>query len=269
MRLILILVAALVALTGCGKSDDQQLVLTGSSTVAPIMSEIAKAYEKAHPGVRIDVQTGGSSRGVGDARKGLADIGMASRALKDSETDLIAHTVALDGIGVILHTDNPISELSDAQIVSIYRGEITNWNEVGGVDAPITVVNKSEGRSTLELFLSYFKLENSEIKAQVIIGDNPQGIKTVVGNPNAIGYVSIGAAEYEANQGAPLKLLPMNGVPASIDNVRNGSFPLSRPLNLLTTEEPAGLVKDLIDFALSKDANDIIESQYFVPVARG
>jgi phosphate transport system substrate-binding protein len=245
-----------------------KLVLTGSSTVAPLAAEIGKRFETLHPEVRIDVQTGGSSRGVNDARNGLADIGMASRALKPEESDLQAQTIALDGIGIIVHTANPVTTLDKQQIIDIYTGKIVNWHEVGGDDAPITVVNKAEGRSTLELFLQFFGLKNTDVKPQVVIGDNQQGIKTVAGNPNAIGYVSIGSAEYEAEHGVPVKLLPLAGIAASVDNVRNLSFPLSRPLNLVTQSVPMGLVKNFIDFAHSEQVDDLIAAQYFVAVPR-
>lgn len=245
-----------------------KLVLTGSSTIAPLAAEIGKRFEKQNPGVRVDVQSGGSSRGVNDARNGLADIGMASRSLKAEENNLKSFTIALDGIGVILHKDNPVKTLTDQQVIDIYTGEITNWKQVGGKDALITVVNKAEGRSTLELFLHHYKLKNSDIKPQVVIGDNQQGVKTVAGNPSAIGYVSVGTAEFESGNGSPIKLLPMDGIAATVKNVRNGSFPLSRPLNLVTKTAPQGLAKRFIDFASSKEVYDIVEAQYFVPLAR-
>ncbi|MFQ5741103.1 MAG: phosphate ABC transporter substrate-binding protein [Acidobacteriota bacterium] len=245
-----------------------KLVLTGSSTVAPLAAEIGKRFEMLHPGARVDVQTGGSSRGIADARQGLADIGMVSRALKEDEKDLLAFTIARDGVCTIVHSKNPVTILSNEQVVDIYRGRITNWKEVGGADAPITVVNKAEGRSTLELFLRYFKLKNSAIKAHVVIGDNEQGIKTVAGNPFAIGYVSIGAAEYDATHGIPIKLLPMAGIEPSTETVQNGTFPLSRALNLVTRTAPLGLAKAFLDFALSPDVHDIVRSQYFVPIAQ-
>lgn len=241
-----------------------KIVITGSSTVAPLVSEIGKRFETKHAGTRIDVQTGGSSRGIADARTGVVDIGMVSRELKPEEKDLTPFTIALDGISVIVHKTNPIAALSDAQIVDIYTGKITNWKSVGGKDAPITVVNKAEGRSTLELFIGYFKIKASDVKARVIIGDNQQGIKTVSGNPNSIGYVSIGSAEYDAKEGVPIKLLPMGGVEASTDNVRAGKFPLSRPLNLVVKGKPEGIVKDFLAFAQSKDVNDIVREQFFV-----
>lgn len=245
-------------------ADDNRLTVTGSSTVAPLALEIAKRYEKQHPGVRVDVQMGGSSRGINDARMGLVDIGMVSRALKPTEQDLMAFLVAMDGIGIILHKSNGVKELSDAQIIDIYTGQIRNWKQVGGEDLPITVVNKAEGRSTLELFLHHFVLKNSQIKAQVVIGDNQQGIKTVSGNPGAIGYVSIGTAEYEETRGTPIKLLPMAGQPATVETVAKGHYPLSRQLNLVVKTAPNGLVKDFITFAQSPDVKDLIEAQFFV-----
>lgn len=258
-----------LACLGCSRKEAaQKLVLTGSSTVAPLAAEIGKRFESLHPGVHVDVQSGGSGRGVTDARQGVADIGLVSRALKDDEKDLTPHTIALDGVCVILNRENAVASLNDDQVVAIYTGKITNWKEVGGRDAPITVVNKAEGRSTLELFSHYFKLKNTDIKAHVVIGDNQQGIKTVAGSPDSIGYVSIGTAEYEAGHGSPIKLLPCSGVAASIENVKNKSFPLSRPLNLVTKTAPAGPAKEFIDFAQSEKVHDLVKEQYFVPITR-
>ncbi|MEA5568005.1 phosphate ABC transporter substrate-binding protein [Anabaena sp. UHCC 0399] len=245
-----------------------KLVLTGSSTVAPLAAEIGKRFESEYPDVRVDVQTGGSSRGIADARTGVANIGMVSRSLKDEEQDLQAFTIARDGIGIILHKNNPEKSLSNQQIVNIYTGKINNWQQINGENATITVVNKAEGRSTLELFLGYFKLKNSDIKPSVVIGDNQQGIKTVAGNPNSIGYVSIGTAEFSLNNGVPIKLLPLNGVTATTKNVQNETFPLSRPLNLVTKTQPQGLDKAFIEFAQSPQVHDIVKKQDFVPVSK-
>lgn len=264
-----VLVACIVAgLNSNALADGLKLVLTGSSTIAPLALEIGKRFEKLNPGVRVDVQSGGSTRGVNDARAGLADIGMASRALKPEESDLTAHRIAMDGVGIILHQKNPVKSLSDEQIKAIYTGKITNWQQLGGEDRKITVVNKAEGRSTLELFLHHFQLANPEILAHVVIGDNQQGIKTVAGNVGSIGYVSIGTAEYEEAHGTPIHLLPMAGVPATAANVRDGRFPLSRPLNLVSKGAPNGLAKRFIEFAQSAAVDDLVTAQYFVPLAR-
>jgi phosphate transport system substrate-binding protein len=268
VNLRLVATLALVILSGSSFAADNKLILTGSSTVAPLALEIGRRFETLNPGVRIDVQSGGSSRGIADARSGLADIGLVSRALKPEESDLKAHLIARDGVSVIIHASNPLKVLSKAQIIDIYTGKITNWKTLGGRDQVITVVNKAEGRSTLELFTHYFGLKNEQIRAQVIIGDNQQGIKTVAGNPGAIGYVSIGTAEYEAEAGTPIRLLALDGVPALVANVSNETFPLARPLNLVTKSLPTGLAKRFIDFAQSPAVNDIIKDQFFVAVAR-
>lgn len=262
---------ALLAMAAAGVSSAvcaQQVTVSGSSTIAPLVSEIGKRFEQRHPGVRVDVQSGGSSRGMSDARQGLSQIGMVSRALKADEADLTAIPIAMDGVSVILHRSNTVSTLSDAQIKAIYTGEIRNWKALGGPDRTITVVNKAEGRSTLELFLHHFQLKNKDIRAQVVIGENQQGIKTVAGNPGAIGYVSIGTAEYEAERGTPIRLLPMGGVPATVAQVQAGKFPLSRPLNLVIKGAPSATTRMFIDFAQSKDVHDLVKAQFFVPLAR-
>ncbi len=161
--------ALAAATTGCRAGASTQaprLVVTGSSTVAPLVAEIGKRFE-AREGVRVDVQTGGSSRGVADARQGLADLGMASRALKPEEGDLSSFTIARDGICLIVHRDNPVVELSDEEVAAIFTGTAERWTSVGGADRPITVVHKAEGRSTLELFLEHFGLDNRSVRPSV------------------------------------------------------------------------------------------------------
>jgi len=239
--------------------------LSGSSTVAPLVAELGKAFETRHPAVRINVEMGGSSRGIADARAGLVDIGMVSRALKPDESDLKAHTIARDGIAMIVHSGVPVKELSRERIIAIYTGEMTNWRDIGGEDRAITVVNKAEGRSTLELFLHYTGLKAPQIKASVVIGDNQQGIKSVASIPGAIGYVSIGAAEAAAAEGASIRLLPLGGVEPTMSSVRNGTFPISRPLNLVTKGEPGEVARAFIEFCRSADADATIQELFFVP----
>lgn len=259
-----------VTVSACGPASSAErpdrLVITGSSTVAPLVAEIGKRFE-AMEGVRVDVQTGGSSRGLADARQGLADFGMVSRALKAGEDDLRSFTVARDGIALVVHRDNPLAELSDAQVVAIFTGGLARWSELGGIDLPITVVHKAEGRSTLELFLEHFRIDNRDVKASVIIGDNEQGIKTVAGNPGAVGYVSIGAAEHARDRGVPIRLLPLGGVAATTETVRDGRFPLARPLNLVSRDEPGELARRFVDFARSPAVHDLVRDLSFVPVA--
>jgi phosphate transport system substrate-binding protein len=242
------------------------LVITGSSTIAPLVAEIAQRYEREHPGVRIDVQSGGSARGISDVRGELADIGMVSRKLEGEEQALHAYPIARDGVGLIVNARNPVAALSDAQVAGIYRGEIESWADLGGRDARVVVVHKAEGRATLEVFLAHFRLDNREVQADVIAGENEQAIKTVAGNTDAIGYVSIGTAEADIEHGVPIRLLAAGGVAATLSNVSNGTYPISRPLNLVTRAPAQGLAQAFIEYVRSPAARDVFEAQSFVQV---
>lgn len=254
-------------LTGCGQSTES-LVVTGSSTMAPVMQELAEAYER-DTGLRVDVQSGGSGRGIQDALSGMAHLGMASRDLKEDERSagLISHVIAYDGIVLIVHRDNPLTALDSEQVRAIYTGQQSDWEAFGG-HGPITVINKAEGRATLDLFLEYFGLDNRDIHADLVAGENQQVLKAVASDPNAIGYLSIGTAEYEAEQGAAIRLVRLDGHQPSVDALRRGEYPLSRQLNLVTAGKPSDSVQQLLDYVYSESMAKVIESHYFVPARR-
>lgn len=263
LRYILVLVLVLA----CRRHDPaRQLVLSGSSTIAPVAGELARRFEATHPGVRVDVQSGGSSRGIADARKGLVQIGMVSRALTADERDLTAHTFAHDGIAMIVHRDNPVLAFTRAQLIEIYRGTATDWS-VGGGHGRIVVVNKAEGRSTLELFLAFTGLHAADIRADVIAGENEQVIKTVAGNPAALGYVSIGSAEGAIAAGTPIRLVAIDGHAATRAAVAAGTAPMTRPLNFVTRGPPSELAAAFLAFAATDEAQALIERAGFVPIA--
>lgn len=231
----------------------------------PLMAEVAKSFQSLHPGVRIEVQSGGSGRGITDARTGQADIGAVSRELTDKEGDLFGFPVGRDGICLVVHAANPVNTLTRQQIVAIYTGRVVNWKEAGGDDAPILVLGAEETRSSHELFIHYFSLRNDEIKLQMVLGDNALRVKAIAEHPNAIVYISLGEAERRAEEGAPIKLLPLEGVPATSRSIRNGNYPIYRPLTLVTRELPKGIVKVFIEFALSSQVNDIVAQFDFIP----
>ncbi len=259
-------------LIGCGSESVQgadRVVLTGSSTIAPLVQAAAEAYEGAHPGVRIDVQTGGSSRGINDATKGLNDIGMTSRSLKpDEEPGLNQHVVALDGIAFVVHADNPVTGLTKQQARDIFTGAITNWNQVGGADAAIVVVNRPEGRSELGLVSDYFGLTSADMKADVVGGENQQAVKLVAGNPRAVVYLSVGTAAYESAAGTPIRLLALDGVPATAQEVARGNYPLGRPLVLVTGADTSGVTQSFLDELMSSGLDSLIAEQGFVAPPR-
>lgn len=271
--LALLCVLSAFAIGGCHSQQQLQdgdaltgkLTITGSSTVAPLVAEIAKRFEQLHPNVRIDVQAGGSGKGITDTRLGVSDLGMASRSLKADEADLTAHQIAADGVGLIVHKTNTIETLSKNQVTAIYSDKVNSWADLGGVQENVTVIHKAEGRATLEVFLKYFSIDNTTVKADVIVGDNEHGVQTVAGNQGAIGYVSIGTAEADIKQSVPIRLLPLDGVEANTSNVANGSFPMSRPLNLVSDATPSVLAIEFIRFCQSPEVHDVIKAQYFVP----
>lgn len=248
-----------------------RLTLTGSSTIAPVAQEIATRFEKAHPGVRIDVQTGGSSRGIRDARKGAADIGMSSRHLKaDESSELDSTVIAWDGVAFVVHRENPVAEISQAQLRDVYLGKIMSWSSLGGSDERIVVSNRAAGRSELDLVCDFLEIEPGDIEADIIDGETQQSLKTVINNRKAITYTSVGAAQDAATRGEPLKLLPLDGVEASSNTVQSGKFPLARPL-LLTVKKTgigskkAKLIKAFLEFATDESVADVSIGLGFVP----
>lgn len=280
---LLLAIALLLALIACrddgdARAGDGKLVVTGSSTIAPLVADVAARYEAEHPGVRVDVQTGGSSRGMADARQGLADVGMVSRSPKGGEDDLAWHAIARDGLALIVHASNPVASLDREDVLRIYRGEVGRWSEIdpGLPDAEITVVHKAQGRSTLEVFLDHFGLQDREVQPDVVIGDNQQGIKTVAGNPHALAYVSIGTAEYEAGAGTPIRLVGLGDAEPTTESVADGSYPVARTLHLVTL--PGGgaekgresdLALDFVAYARSRAVHDLVREHFFVPLDPG
>ncbi len=174
---IIALLGAMIIGGGCFDGSEKQngkdasleklqgkIHLTGSSTMAPLVTALGRRFQAMHPGVVIEVATGGSALGIHDVREGTCEIGMVGRALKNDERDLIGLPIARDGVCLILHKDNPVKSLSSEQIIGIYTGKITNWKAAGGNDAPITAINRSEGRAQRELFTHFFEIKNEDFK---------------------------------------------------------------------------------------------------------
>ena len=265
---LIVLYQAVLLLAPCSAAAEKvRISITGSSTLAPLAVEISKRFETLYKDARIDVQTGGSSRGIADARRGLADIGMSSRALYEEEkTGLKTYTVAMDGVTFVTHASNPVTNLSKEQARAIYTGKIKNWKSLGGLDAPITVIERAKGRSEHDLVSKYLGISARDIKADVVAGENQQCVKLVTGNRNALAYLSVGTAEYEAENGTPLKLLALDGVRAASDTVKDGSFPIVRPLIFVTSDKQNVPANQFLDFALSPKVQDLVKGQAFVPV---
>lgn len=243
-----------------------RLVITGSSTLAPLVGAIAERYEQAHAGVRIDVQTGGSGRGVADVRAGRAQLGMISRDLYEEEAELSATPIAQDGVCVIVHADSELDGLTREQARALWTGAVHSWSELGGDDSAPTVVNKAAGRATRSVFAAYLGLEEHELVGDLVIGDNEQGIKTVAGDPQAVGYVSIGAAQRAVDEGVSVRLLAADGVRPSLSNLAQERFPVRRALHLVSVGERSPLAVEFVAYARSSAVHDLVEGLGLVPV---
>lgn len=265
--------------------SQQVIKIRGSSTVQPIVTIAARIYGKKH-NIRIMVEGGGSTKGVQDAGEGLVDIGTASRNLYPEEKkkypNIIAHTIAYDGIAIILNKENPIDNLSSKQIIDIYTGKFKNWKELGGPDRPIKLISKDFGRSTLDLFIEHFKMEVTKkdnlmyyrIKGDrgysetgaIVVGQNSEAIVAVSSDPGAIGYVSIGSAERAERKLGKIKRIKIDGIEASRENVRNKSYPIIRPLNLITKRRPSGHVLGFIEFLFTPQGQNIVKNLDYIPI---
>jgi len=240
-----------------------RLSLAGSTTVQPLAEVLAEAYMDMNPDVVIEVQGGGSSVGVTSAGEGTVDIGMASRAVKDSEMetfpDLQIFTIARDGIAIVTNPVTTPPSLSIAQVRDIFAGEITNFSEVGGPDAPITVVSREEGSGTRAAF-EELVMEHEEEKVitenALLQQSNGQVRTTVSTTPNAIGYLSFGFLDDSTTPVA------IDGVEPTVDNVKNDTYPIARPLNMLTKGEPNDLARSFLEFILSDQGQEIVAEDY-------
>ncbi|MEN3003435.1 phosphate ABC transporter substrate-binding protein [Dehalobacterium formicoaceticum] len=276
--LISVFLVTMLALTGCGNGDqgkEQQpdgqgeqtgalsgrLQLAGSTSVQPLAEELAAAFMEKNPDVKIDVQGGGSSAGVKAAADGVADLGMASRELKDEEkTSVQATVIAKDGIAVVVNTGNAVSDLTMDQVKGIFSGEISNWDQVGGASAPIVVINREEGSGTRGAFEELVLGEEVKFIESAAIQNSTGAVRTAVSSDaNAIGYISMGSLDDS------VKALKVDGVDATEDNVIAGTYKISRPFNFLSKGEPTELAKTFIDWILSAEGQEVVAEE-FIPV---
>jgi phosphate transport system substrate-binding protein len=242
-----------------------KLRFSGSSTIGPLVQSIAKRIRKRHPGFEIEIELGGSSKGIVDAQQGRIDIGMVSRALGAKESQLCSFALARDGVCLIVHGGNPVRSLSQQQVRDIFAGTILTWKEVGGIDAPINVLSRGKTRSEVELFAQFFKLAEKDIRAKGTLEDNADALQAVLDDPLAITFVSLGEAERKQRQGRFFKLLELDGVEASSANVRNGCYAFSRPLVLVMRALPTKTAKAFVEFATSSQVADLIQQHDFIP----
>ena len=282
MVMFIALIAVLsLALVGCGGNDEGngtpgtggdnnneglsgEVIIAGSTSVAPLSEAWKHAFEEQNPDVKITVQSTGSSAGVKAAQEKAADFGASSRALKEEEeaTPITGHIVARDGIAPVVHPDNQVTNLSLDQVAKIFKGEITNWKDVGGADAPIVVVSREEGSGTRGAFEEILGFEGALVANALIGNGTGQVRQTVAGETNAIGYVSLGGLNQQ------VKAVSVDNVEPTLENVIAEKYPIARPFVYITSNEAeqSPQAKAFFDFVMSEEGQKIVEEEGFIPV---
>jgi len=266
LALLLLVPPLASAQTSAGASPPgKPLVVTGSSTMYPLMTDIVRRFGRQNPGVSIDVRSGGSGKGIADLRAGAADIAMVSRQLADDERDLFAFSLCRDGAAIVVHRSNTLKGLSRHQLSELLTGKVTDWKQLGAHAGAINLAWRAESQAIPELILHHLKLAPEQIRSHTTIFENADAIAFVANDRNAITLAALGVAERSVKSGAPIKLLAYEGIPASTRTVRARTYLLSRPLILATRSIPTGLQKRLIDYATSRAVTDSYKKYGFVP----
>jgi phosphate transport system substrate-binding protein len=262
--LIFPMVAALLVATfllvGCSSNITGTITESGSTTVQPLAEKLAGNFTANNPDVKIVIQGGGTAVGIKAADDGTVDIGAASRELTASDPTLVKHLLARDGIAIIVPPSNPVTNLTKDQVIAIFSGNITNWSQVGGQNKSIDVVAREEGSGTRTAFQDLV-MGTTLIKADAILQSSNGALKIAVSSdPQAVGFLSIGYID------SSVKALAMNGVPATEENAKNGTYPVVRPLYFLTKTQPIGIVKDFIDFCTGPDGQKIVAEEGYIAI---
>ena len=287
VTLLLTAVMAASLLSGCGQSGntapaasapaasapaaEQKLTGTvatdGSTSMEKVIGALGEAFEADNSGVTFTYNPPGSGSGIKAVAEGRCDIGLSSRGLKDEEKakGLTGTVLALDGIAIIVHPDNPVADLDLDTIAKIYTGEISNWSEVGGNDVEIVLIGREAGSGTRDGFESITKTKDKCKLAQELTSTGAV-IEAVKNSEAAIGYASFAAV---ANQKG-IKVLKINGFECTEENILAGKYVIQRPFNLITKEGTplSEISQKFFDFMVSKNAADMITKAGAVPTAK-
>ena len=234
----------------------------GSTSMEKVIGALGEAFMEANSGVNFTYNPTGSGSGITAVSEGRCDIGLSSRALKDSEvaSGLVGTVLAYDGIAVIVNPANTVEDLDIETIAKIYTGEITNWSEVGGADAEIVLVGREAGSGTRSGFEELTKTVD-KCKYRQELTSTGDVITAVAQNPDAIGYASLASVKDS------VKALKVAGVTPSEETVKDGTYLIQRPFVLVTKEGVAlsPVAQAFFDYATKGQANDIITASGVVP----
>ena len=274
ISLMVVAVLLVAALAGCGTTntdtpkDNGQVSGTvstdGSTSMEKVIGFLSEAYMEENSAVKVTYNPTGSGSGIKAVQAGSCDIGLASRDLKPEEaTDLNGTVVAIDGIAMIVNKENPVKDLTIEQIAALYKGEITNWSEVGGADAPVVLIGREAASGTRDGFESITDTEDA-CKYNQELTSTGDVVQTVSSNPNAIGYASLASVKDS------VKLISVEGVTPSTKTIQDGSYKIQRNFVMVTKKnaELSPAAKSFFEFATSSAADEWIIEAGAVPVKR-
>lgn len=279
-RLVLFLLVSMFVSHVYAAGGRNSVQIKGSDTMVNLGQAWAERYMGMYPDEFIAVTGGGSGTGFSSLISGTCDIAMASRNIKKKEVALAKQRgvepfeikVALDGLAVVVNPKNPVSNLTIDQLAGIFTGRINNWKEVGGEDKKIVILSREVNSGTHVYLKEHVLRKNDpssreEFAPSALMLPSSQAIADEIAqNPGAIGYYGMG---YISDKHKTIHVALDEGavfIAPTIDNVVSGKYPISRPLFFYTKGEPQGLVKKFVDFALSKEGQEIVIKTDFVPV---
>lgn len=235
----------------------------GSTSVEKVIGALNEAFMQQNTGVAVTYDPTGSGAGITGATDGTLDIGLSSRALKESETGLTATVFALDGIAIIVNKENKVADLTLEQIAKIAKGEIKNWSEVGGTDGEIVFYGREAGSGTRDGFESILGVADACVYTEELTATGAV-IGKVQSNANAIGYASLASVDEKVN------LVTVDGIMPTEATVQDGSYKIQRPFVFVTKEgaEQSKAVAAFIEFATGKSAAEIIANAGAVPTVK-
>ena len=258
-KLITIVLAAVMAMsvfTGCSSEVAGAVSTDGSTSMEKVIGALGEAFQN-DTGITFTYNPTGSGSGIKAVQEGRCDIGLSSRDLKAEEKDagLTGTILAYDGIAIIVNPENPVADLSVETIAKIYKGEITNWSEVGGNDAEIVLIGREAGSGTRDGFESITDTEDA-CKYRQELTSTGDVITTVAQNPGAIGYASVASVE------ETVKTVTVGGVAPTEETIKNGTYVVQRPFVLVTKEGEAlsESASTFFDYITSDEAAEIIAS---------
>lgn len=261
MAIVMAAVLVLGCLAGCSGSGAGTVSTDGSTSMSKVIGALGEAFEN-ETGMKFTYNATGSGSGIKAVQEGRCDIGLSSRSLKDQEkaAGLTETLLAYDGIAVIVHPDNPVSDLTLEEIAAVCTGAVTNWSEVGGDDLPIVLIGREAGSGTRDGFESITGTEE-QCQYRQELSSTGDVIAAVAGNPNAIGYASLASVKDS------VKTLQVGGVAPSEATIQDGSYAVQRPFVLVTRADGAlsEAAQRFFDYATSGAADEIITAAGVVP----